>query len=614
MSRAKLISLTTPGQSRHRKIAALFRRWNRLIWLVCLGLPVLAHAGVSAQVDRSTVNEGDTFTLTLTVTGNNNAQPDLSSLHQNFDVLGTGQNSEIQIINGSVSSSRNWTVTLSPKRTGKLTIPPIQVGNDHSNALSVTVLPATASSGGSQNQADVFVQVSVRPDDKSYVQAQLLYTIRLYYAEALQQGTLSDPTADNAVIQKLGKDKHFSTMHNGRQYQVIERQYAIFPQQSGKLQIHGVVFDGKVTDPSQQTGDPFFDSFNPPTRHVHLRARTLSVQVTPQPTSYTGKSWLPARDIQLQESWSPNNPTFRVGEPVTRSISIHASGLSSSQLPDLSIPSQPDFKLYPDQAQTSDKADGNTLTSTRTQKIAMIPTMAGTLTLPAIHLTWWDTTTHQQRTSSLPAETIKVLPATGANTTTAPTAPVQQSKPATQVKPVAPASNGSVNVTVHEPGTTPASGLQPSRIWIILATVFAFAWVTTLFLWWRYRRPRQAIQPPPKSPDKHNTEQAALKQVALACRQNDPDATRHALLAWARIHWPDDPPLSLGALANQLQDPVLQTQLGKLDKILYTGNAANWQADQLLTALNTRLRQTQTRQAKNDSALEPLHRQHVRTG
>lgn len=590
--------------------------WFLLVWLLCFALPGLSYANVSAQVDRSTINEGDTFTLTLTVTGNNHAQPDLSGLKQNFDVLGTGQNSEIQIINGSVSSNRSWTITLSPKRTGKLTIPSIQVGNDRSNAISVTVLPASASSGGTQNQADVFLQVSAKPNHKSFVQAQLLYTVRLYYADALQQGTLSDPIANNAVVQKLGKDSHFSTMHNGRQYHVIERHYAIFPQQSGKLKIKGVVFDGQVNAPSQQNAFSFFSSFNAPTRHVHLRARTLTLHITTQPANYTGNNWLPAQAIRLQEAWSPHNPTFHVGEPITRSIIIHAKGLSSSQLPNLSMPPQPNLKLYPDQAQTSDKADGNTLNATRTQKIAMIPTKAGKLTLPAIHLTWWDTKAHRQRTSSLPAETIQVLPATTSGNSNIPAAPIQQA-PAThtQSNATGPVTSNSNDNAAQKPNVKLFGIQRATLVWIILTAAFAIAWLVTLLLWWRQRQPHQEKKPSIKIAEPRQTEQSQLKQVAISCRHQDPNATRLALLDWAKAHWPDNPPLSLGALANLLPDPTLQTQLSTLDKTLYTGNHTNWQPNTLLTALNVYLKQTQHSGIKqDDNTLEPLYPQHRRTG
>lgn len=598
------------GHRRPHPARIVLSRW--LLLLAIALFPMLSHAGVSAQVDRNTINEGDTFTLTLTVSGSNHAQPDLSALHQDFDVLSTGQKSMIQIINGSLTSNQSWTVTLSPKHTGKLTIPPITVGNDRSNAVTVTVLPATASSGGSTSQADVFLDVSVKPAHQSYVQAQLLYTVRLYYAEPLRQGTLSDPSLNNAVVQKLGKDQHFTTVRGGRQYQVIERRYAIFPQSSGKLAIPSVIFDGRIDDPSAQTGDPFFDSFNPATRHVHLRSRTFHVKVKSQPAAYTGNNWLPAQAIQLQEKWSPHHPQFRVGEPVTRDIVIHAKGLSSSQLPNLPLPQQAGLKLYPDQAKTSDKPVGNTLEATREQKIAMIPTHAGDLTLPAIHLTWWDTKTQHQRTTSLPAETVHVLPAATTNNTSAPPSPNTAATPApTNNKSAAapPATKTKTTATNHLISQGPLS----QKVWMALSLFFAIAWLVTIFLWWRRRPSPPHVQTTQDkiSPTSH---QVSVKRVRTACQQNDPRAIKHALLAWAQIRWPDKPPLSLGALGKRLSDKALLDELNKLERILYTPAAGDWHAETLLTLFNAYLKQqTRSTASDNHSALEPLYPQQSRT-
>ena len=578
------------------------------LWLLLLILlaPVAAQASVSAQLDRSTINEGETFTLNLTVSGSNSGQPDLSGLHKDFDVIGTGQKSMIQIINGSVQSQHSWTITLSPRHTGTLQIPPISVGNDSSNPLTVTVLPASSSFNSGVAPANVFIEVSAKPD-KVYVQSQLVYTVRLYYDTPLQQGTLSKPTLDNAIVQKLGKDSHFETQRGGRSYQVIERRYAIFPQQSGKLEIPSLVFDGDINDPSAQTGDPFFDRFNPATRHVHLRSRKLDIQVAGQPAGYHGANWLPAQDIALQEKWSPQTPQFRVGEPVTRTLIIHAKGLSASQLPDLPLPTLQNVKLYPDQAQTKDHPDGDTLASEREQKIAMIPTQAGDLTLPAIQLAWWDTSTQQARTASLPAETIHVLPAsasdTGASNST-PTAQAQQPLSSTHTQPASTPAPTPVAGNAHTIAATALSA-QGQRLWIVLTIVFALAWMITLLLWWWRKQPRPLVasQQPEEQP-----EQVAVKQLRQACQQHDPQTVKRALLTWARKRWPDTPPLSLGALVIQLQPAPLAAEIAALDKLLYAPNPGNWQATGLLHAFNSYLKQADKHsQATSASALAPLH-------
>ena len=585
-----------------------YSRWlfsiTALLLLTILLAPLSAHAAVTAHVDRNTINEGDTFTLNLTVSGNDSGQPDLSVLHQDFTVIGTGQRSEIQIINGSFTSQHAWTITLSPRHTGKLIIPAIPVGKSSSTAIAVTVLPANAAIDNGPDKGDVFIEVNATPD-KPYVQAQVLYTVRLYYDAPVRQGTLSDPTLDNAIVQKLGDDSNFETQRGGRHYQVIERRYAIFPQRSGTLEIPPVVFDGAISDPSSRTGDPFFDSFNPATRHVRLRSRKLDIQVATQPASYQGANWLPAQDIELEQHWSPQHPQFRVGEPVTRSVIIHAKGLSASQLPDLPLPNQSGLKLYPDQPQTSNKPNGDTLVSTREQKIAMIPTQAGDITLPAIELNWWDTQAKRQRTAMLPAQTIHVLAgaiaSAGSNTAT----PAPQSNAVAPTTPAQTATAPTASSKLEAGSIT--HNLKPT-LWIILTVMFGVAWLGTLLLWWRYRRPRTHKVVVLTASTDEISEQATRKHIRQACQQHDPQAAKRALLAWARLHWPDDPPLSLGALASRVDEAQFAGELSALDKSLYVAGNATWRADQLLHLFNAYLKQVDKRDPSDKSSvLAPLH-------
>lgn len=585
------------------------RRFLVIASLLCCEflLPVSVYASVTASVDRNTINEGDTFILDLKVS--NSDQPDLSPLHKDFDVLGTAQRSEIQIISGSINSQHTWSITLSPHHTGKLTIPPITVGNSQSTAIAVTVLPAGTAINNGPDKGDVFLEVNVTPEH-SYVQQQLIYTVRLYYDAPLKQGTLSDPAPNNAIVQKLGKDSNFETQRGGRHYEVIERRYAIFPQRSGTLDIPAVVFNGAVSDPSAGTGDPFFDSFNPMTRNVRLRSNKFTLNVTSQPASYTGTYWLPARDIELEQKWSPKQPQFKVGEPVTRTLIVHAKGLSASQLPDLLLPNVNGLKLYPDQPQTHNTASGDNLEAEREIKIAMIPTQAGDMTLPAIHLDWWDTQANRQRTATLPAQTIDVLPGDNNVTGTTP----MQSQTNTAVTPSQPAT------TTNAPALTPNPTIPTQSqtgvmhmLWIIVAGVFALAWLITMLLWWRQRR-----TPTPAAVITNTTnelsEQAALKTVRQACAQQDPQTIKRTLLYWARQRWPENPPLSLGALATRVNNEVFATALSTLDKTLYETGTADWRAESMQQALELYLKQTrQAKHAQDESVLAPLHPKQSRT-
>ncbi len=597
--------MNTPASFKMRQLRFLsggFIGFACLLVLMAILAPAAVQAGVTAQLDRDTINEGETFTLNLNVTGNDGGQPDVSPLRKDFEVLGTGQRNEVQIINGSVEAHRSWTITLSPRLTGKLVIPPLTVGNDSSAALAVTVLPAAASSSKGTDQGDVFIEVNAEPDTL-YVQAQLLYTVRLYYAVPLRQGSLSEPTLDNAIVQKLGDDSKFATQRGGRDYQVIERRYAIFPQKSGTLEIPAIVFDGDVRDPSTQSGDPFFDSLNPVTRHVRLRSRQLDITVTAQPAAYQGASWLPAQGLSLAEKWSPETPRFRVGDPVTRTVIVRAKGLSASQLPDLPMPDQTGLKLYPDQAQTHSSALGDTLVSEREQKIAMIPTQAGDLTLPAIRLDWWDTAAKRQRSAELPARTIHVLPALATPRSG------MAAMPAPFPSNAAPqASSPPLQALVPESKSIAPSSSQGGgpylSMWIGLTVFFAMAWLITLLLWWYFKRPRGAPIVS-RSGAGDSTPLVALKR---AQQQHDPRALKDALLTWARLRWPDAVPLSLGALAARVEDECFGAEIARLDRILYEANDSGWRAERLQQSFTAYLRRSdQHDHQQQATVLEPLY-------
>jgi hypothetical protein len=102
----------------------------------------------------------------------------------------------------------------------------------------------------------------------------------------------------------------------------------------------------------------------------------------PPPIDIKTGIWLPAKDIQLTEKWSRLPDDIRVGDSITRTISVTAISLLDSQLPPFNFPSIPGAKLYPDQGNTESSVSAQGVTSSRSGSIAIIPTVAGTLLLP----------------------------------------------------------------------------------------------------------------------------------------------------------------------------------------------------------------------------------------
>ena len=131
----------------------------------------------------------------------------------------------------------------------------------------------------------------------------------------------------------------------------------------------------------------------------------------PRPGSAAGQWWLPASDVTLEERWSGDLSDLRVGEPVTRSLTVTGAGVSDAQLPTLAVPTVPGLRIYEDGVDSDQSVTTDGVTSTRTTRWAMVPEKAGALRLPELQVTWYDTATGSTRQARLPPTTLDVLPA-----------------------------------------------------------------------------------------------------------------------------------------------------------------------------------------------------------
>ena len=175
----------------------------------------------------------------------------------------------------------------------------------------------------------------------------------MFRSVATANASLSDPpdvSGATAVVEKIGDDKSYDTRRGGKAFNVVERRYAIYPQGSGNLTIEPVVFQGQISN-----GMSFFSNpFGRQPRTVVVQSDPITLNVRAIPKTFTGGQWLPARDITLSEEWSQYPLKFKVDEPLTRTITLTARGLTSSQLPELPKWQSPDFKQYPDQPKLED--------------------------------------------------------------------------------------------------------------------------------------------------------------------------------------------------------------------------------------------------------------------
>ncbi len=549
------------------------------ITLTCITAPLLA-AEISVSIDRNPVNLNESVQLTFSATEEPDAAPDFSPLENDFEILSQSQQQSTSIVNWSKTKTIQWILTVMPKRAGTLMIPAIRFGRDSSEYSTLIVNKAPIQPNNAEN---LFLQVSVNTKTP-YVQEQVLYTLKLYRKVQISQAQLTEPALENAVIEKLGEDSNYRAQYQGESYVVTERRYAIFPQQSGKMTIAPLELTaGIVLANSNPRFNGFFNRQRTRTKRVSSQAIELDVQSKPLEA---GKyPWLPAKQVLLQEKWSNDALQVKVGEPITRTITLQVIGATSAALPQLSNTHIPaNLKSYPDQPTRQDQALVDGMVALREEKIAFIPSQVGHYTLPAIEVHWWDTQTQKMQIARIAERTLIAI--AGDNTVTQP--PRQ-----TSTQPVITASPKTIDKT--------AITNQPANnIWFWLSLFFAGAWLITLvyFLTRKAKKPKQVTA---KSIEKSS---AAIKKLKQACLTNKPILAKDALLQWGREQFNVS---NLTQIAKQC-DTNLQNEILALNIVLYSNKSSIWQGHSLWEAFKTFKAINTTPKKTTTDPLDPLYK------
>lgn len=518
-----------------------------LLALVLASLPAWG-APVTAELDRSSAVEGETVTLVLqTNDPQQSLDTDLAVLDKDFNVTDQRSETQMSIVSGSQTAVVRLLVTLEPKHTGTLTIPALSFpGGASTQPLQLEVSAAPPLAPG--ELPPVFIETELDPQEGPYyVHAQLSLKVRIFYQQNLTEAAINPPSPEQASVRLLD-EVPYQADRNGKQYRVLERRYAIFPERSGELVIPPMQLTGRLIErPSDRFWQPSVRG-----RRISVKSDPLTLDISPKPPEYKGEFWLPARRIDLSQQISDNDE-LRVGEPVTRTVILDAVGLEENMLEEPKWPKLEHARIYPDQPQGISRDDGQWVLGHREFRYAVVPEQAGELVLPEIRLHWWDTTANRERVAILPEHHVQVLPSAAVPAETAPAA-------------AATAASGS------GPSVLPGGSAELNR-WRLITLVFALLWLATLVLYlrsgsgWPRRAPRRAAQP--------DTEAAVLAALKRACQAADASEARKWLRRWLREFGPQRARGSLMAFATDHASADLARELRQFDASRFSPRAGS---------------------------------------
>lgn len=431
-----------------------------LMWLALALAAGPARAQVEARLDRNPIDLGDTVALTVQSTGAA-AAPDLTPLMQDFELLDQSSGRSFEMINGASASRVTYQITLRPRREGNLVIPALQVGNQRTAPIALTVrhAPPVATRAGN---ADVFLETEV-DDATPYVQQSVGVVLRLFYGVPLVSGELDLDAPDGAVLQKIGDDVQGSREINGRRYNLIERRFLLVPERSGTVTLPAPRFNGRGA------GGWFDDLVGNGRRELRVAGAPRALAVRAQPPG-APQPWLPLRDLRLRYVGAPT--AARVGEAATLIVEGVAQGATRAQLPEMPVPSVPGAQVFAEPVQYDETFTGGTPQVKWTQRYAVVPDRAGRLTVSGLGIPWWDVAAGAAKMARLPDLPLQV---------------------AAGVPALATAAAGAVPVTAAGSGDA-GGAVAGDGIWPWLAVAFAVLWLITL-VWALQRRRAPASVP-----------------------------------------------------------------------------------------------------------------------
>ncbi|MBX9841234.1 MAG: BatD family protein, partial [Xanthobacteraceae bacterium] len=190
---------------------------------------------------------------------------------------------------------------------------------------------------------------------------------------------LPDFQLRNAVT-RAGSTINMSEQRDGITYAGVRFEFLIYPQEPGAYAISG------------QSVAITYAAEPPATREVKLAIPAVGFDAVIPDAAQALDPFVSAAKLTVRQDIQRSSDQLKVGDAVTRTVTIEAEGTPSMLLPPTTFAQLPGAQVYPAQPQLRDSIDRRTdaLTASRTDQATYMPQRPGDLTLPELEIGWWN--------------------------------------------------------------------------------------------------------------------------------------------------------------------------------------------------------------------------------
>jgi hypothetical protein len=486
---------------------------------------------IVAELDRNEISLGEAAVLTITISGDLKGEVPVPEI-PGVDLQNGGTSTNMQIINGSISRESSYSYVLTPQKAGQFTIPSITATIDKETMKSVPLTLKVmgqgqgrgkggalqqAPSGSGQPGVDdddslgqaaggqepaVFLERENRPSSLYNGQA-IVSTLKLYArVRILQLMPEKEPAPEWRVI-----DTDKSSTHNesrgGVMYSVTQYNQILIPLKSGPIKIPRASLRVTYLEPRAARpmnprsiwdmfrGSGIFDGGQQKTVKVTTKEGSIKVLELPKDT-HQGVTYDAVGEFEVIGDVSSHS--LQVNDTATVSVTVSGQGALDRMAP-FKLNLGTSVKIYEDKPSLKEQVTAEGLNSSKTFKIAIVPTQPGVLSLGSLDFGYFNPQKAQWEHKSVQLGELQVGGSAAATSSTAAAsqtmqpkadaAPQEKTREETKLQ-AAPVP--SLNDTLRsETNLEEKSWSLLTKVSILVGILGLVALLTTLWLWKKQR-------------------------------------------------------------------------------------------------------------------------------
>ncbi len=416
----------------------------RIIFFIAFLLfsTAISAQSISIQVSADQVSVGESVLISYTIDGSVDdfSLPDFKG----FKVYQSGQSTNVSIINGKVSKSITYNITIVPLSAGTFEIAPARaVVNGKkvaSSPFSIEVLnngnqPRSQNQGQNsygqtapqssqridpptENWKDNILLLAEADKKKIYVGEQVTITYKLLRRLDFQTMEVEKlPVFKGFLSEEMEIPNHQAEgvmeYRGQRFYYQAFRKVALFAAQAGKQTIDPLIARGVILIPDK---DPFFGTtlFQTTTpKMAVISSNSLQVEVIPLPVENQPENFSGAVG-QFDASRTVSSSNIAQGQSATMSVDIRGWGNLKAISP-LKVDLGSSVEGFEPEIIDNPKKNGESYGGIRTFNYAVVPQKTGNIIIPPYEFVYFDPHEKNYITKELPEIALSVSPAQAGN-------------------------------------------------------------------------------------------------------------------------------------------------------------------------------------------------------